>query len=110
MALFVGTMIKNQPLLIKGIDQTNQEITKESAFGAMGMFAFIFASSVLYLYMHRNKNDEHAIRSRGYMRPTNQHGLSDFQVEMPFSSVHGDDDDVEEDELEEDEEEVHQKI
>lgn len=81
-------MIKNQPLFIKGIDESNQEHTKESAFGAMGMFIFLFTSSVLYLCCHKRHDDEHAIRAQGYMRPQMQAGgqrLSDYQVELPIS-------------------------
>ena len=85
-------MIKNQPLFIKGIDEHNQELTKESAFGAMGMFIFLFSSSVLYLCCHKNRDDEHAIRSQGYMRPQFQSAggqrLSDYQVELSHSN-HG---------------------
>ena len=86
----MGSMIKHQPLFIKGIDETNQELTKENAFGAMGMFIFLFASSVLYLCLHKNQNDEHAIRAQGYMRPGMQSGgmrMSDYQVELPHSAV-----------------------
>lgn len=84
----MGTMIKHQPLYIKGIDAKNQELTKESAFGAMGMFIFLFAMSVGYLCMKGRRDDEHAIRAQGYMRPQMQAGgmrMSDYQVEMPRS-------------------------
>jgi len=85
---FVGSMIKNQPLFIKGIDMSNQERTKESAFGAMGMFIFSFSSSVLYLCYHKHHDEEHAIIAQGYMRPQMQAGgtrMSDYQVELPHS-------------------------
>ena len=92
MQAFVGLMIKNQPLYIKGIDESNQELTKESAFGAMGMFMFIFTASVIYLcylrYHKRYDGSEHAIRSQGYMRPGSASGMrmSDYQVELPHSA------------------------
>ena len=85
-------MIKNQPLFIKGINEHNQELTKESAFGAMGMFIFLFSSSVIYLCCHKSRDDEHAIRSQGYMRPLHQSAggqhMSDYQVELSHSG-HG---------------------
>ena len=89
--LLVGTMIKDQPLFIKGVDETNQELMKESAFGAMGMFTFIFTSSVIYQCLHRNKNDEDTIRCQGYMRPSHQMAMSDYQVEMPHAYSYRDD-------------------
>lgn len=89
--LLVGTMIKDQPLFIKGIDETNQELMKESAFGAMGMFTFIFTSSVVYQCLHRNENDEDSIRCQGYMRPSHQMAMSDYQVEMPHAYSYRDD-------------------
>ena len=99
----MGLMIKNQPLYIKGIDESNQELTKESAFGAMGMFMFIFTASVIYLcylrYHKRYDGSEHAIRSQGYMRPHMQAAggmrLSDYQVELSRSgsSLHNSDED-----------------
>mmetsp|Transcript_8394 Transcript_8394/g.18814 ORF Transcript_8394/g.18814 Transcript_8394/m.18814 type:complete len:198 (-) Transcript_8394:372-965(-) len=85
---YVGLMIKHQPLYIKGIDASNQELTKESAFGAMGMFLFLFTSSVLYLCFHKHHDEEHSIRAQGYMRPQMQAGgmrMSDYQVELPRS-------------------------
>jgi hypothetical protein len=84
-------MIKHQPIFIKGIIEENQELTKESAFGAMGMFIFLFTSSVLYLCLQRNRNSEHAIRSQGYMRPGSASGMrmSDYQVELPHSASGG---------------------
>ena len=94
-------MIKHQPLFIKGIDESNQELTKESAFGAMGMFIFLFSSSVIYLCVHKQRDDEHAIRAQGYMRPHMQAGgmrLSDYQVELSFSEGHNSDDDEHEQE------------
>ena len=59
---FVGTMISKQPLYIQGINATNQEITKESAFGAMGMFIFLFSSSMIYLCYHKCYDEEEIIR------------------------------------------------
>lgn len=107
-------MISKQPLYIKGIDSTNQEITKESAFGAMGMFIFLFSSSVVYLCYNKHHDEEHDIRSRGYMRPGSQGSevgvtsrggfrdlrMSDYQVEMPPSASNSPDNtsDDEEDE------------
>ena len=88
MQAYAGSMIKYQPLFIKGINESNQELTKESAFGAMGMFIFLFSSSVLYLCFHKHHDEEHAIRSQGYMRPQMQAGgqrMSDYQVELPHS-------------------------
>eukprot|EP00581_Thalassiosira_minuscula_P014923 CAMPEP_0183729714 /NCGR_PEP_ID=MMETSP0737-20130205/31008_1 /TAXON_ID=385413 /ORGANISM="Thalassiosira miniscula, Strain CCMP1093" /LENGTH=144 /DNA_ID=CAMNT_0025961979 /DNA_START=149 /DNA_END=583 /DNA_ORIENTATION=+ len=85
---FVGSMIKHQPLFIKGIDHTNQELTKESAFGAMGMFIFIFTLSSVYLCLHR-RPAEYEIKAQGYMRPQMQggrHRMSDYQVELPHSA------------------------
>jgi len=85
---YVGLMIKHQPLFIKGIDDTNQEVMKESAFGAMGMFIFIWSSSVIYICIHKNRDEEGAIRAQGYMRPHMQAGgqrLSDYEVEIPYS-------------------------
>ncbi|KAL9181219.1 hypothetical protein ACHAXT_010024 [Thalassiosira profunda] len=82
-------------MLFTGIDESNQELTKESAFGAMGMFIFLFSSSVIYLCLHKQRDDEHAIRSQGYMRPGMQAGglrLSDYQVELSFSEGHNSDD------------------
>jgi len=93
---FVGSLIKNQPLFIKGIDESNQELTKESAFGAMGMFIFLFTSSVLYLCFHKHHDSEHAIRAQGYMRPHMQSGgmrMSDYQVELPHSVPNSESDD-----------------
>jgi len=81
-------MIKHQPLFIKGIDESNQELTKESAFGAMGMFIFIWSSSVIYICIHKNHDEEGAIMAQGYMRPGMQAGgqrLSDYEVEIPHS-------------------------
>jgi hypothetical protein len=93
---YVGTMIKIQPIFIKGINESNQEITKESAFGAMGMFIFSFTLSTAYLcwrkFLGNDQNDECAIRARGYMRPLNlQHGSGSL-VELPNSDtlVHSD--------------------
>lgn len=91
-------MIKYQPLFIKGIDASNQELTKESAFGAMGMFIFLFTSSVLYLCFHKHHDDEHLLRSQGYMRPQMQAGgmrMSDYQVELPHSVCSAQDSDDE---------------
>jgi hypothetical protein len=59
---FVGMMISKQPLYIQGINPTNQEITKESAFGAMGMFIFLFSTSVVYLCYHKFHDEEDVIR------------------------------------------------
>merc|ERR1712183_766181 len=78
---FVGSVIKHQPLFIKGID--DQELAKENAFGAMGMFMFIFFSSVLYIFFHKRPDDDH-IMAQGYVRPQHRAGatrLSDYQVE-----------------------------
>lgn len=80
---FVGSMIKHQPLFIKGID--DQELAKENAFGAMGMFMFIFCSSALYIFFHKRHDEDHAIMSQGFMRPHLQAGgtrLSDYEVEL----------------------------
>jgi len=95
-------MIKHQPLYIKGIDASNQELTKESAFGAMGMFLFLFTSSMLYLCLHKHRDDEHAIRSQGYMRPQMQARgmrMSDYQVELPRSVCDQDSDSEDDDEF-----------
>ena len=83
-------MIKHQPLFIKGISEENQELTKESAFGAMGMFIFLFTSSVLYLCCNKNRNSEESLRSQGYMRPGSSLSrggmrMSDYQVSMELS-------------------------
>ena len=88
--LYVGLMIKHQPLFIKGISEENQELTKESAFGAMGMFIFLFTSSVLYLCFNKNRNSEDTLRSQGYMRPGSSLSrggmrMSDYQVSMELS-------------------------
>lgn len=110
--LYVGMMISKQPLYIKGIDSTNQEITKESAFGAMGMFIFLFSSSVVYLCYNKHHDEEHDIRSRGYMRPGSQGSevgvtsrggfrdlrMSDYQVEMPPSASNSPDNTSDDDE------------
>jgi len=83
-------MIKIQPIYIKGIDLSNQELTKESAFGAMGMFIFLFTLSVVYLCfrkIRRESHDEHAIRARGYMRPLNLQSRSSNGVELPNSGI-----------------------
>jgi len=80
---FVGSMIKHQPLFIKGIDDI--ELAKENAYGAMGMFMFIFCSSVLYMCFYTNRSEEHTIMAQGYMRPQLQAGgarLSDYEVEL----------------------------
>ena len=55
-------MISKQPLYIQGINPSNQEITKESAFGAMGMFIFLFSSSMVYLCYHKCRDEEDVIR------------------------------------------------
>eukprot|EP00985_Skeletonema_marinoi_P025501 scaffold18825_cov125-Skeletonema_marinoi.AAC.3 len=102
---FVGTMIKNQPLYIKGIDASNQELTKENAFGAMGMFIFLFSSSAIYICCYKHRNNEHEIRSQGYMRPSAMQrlGSRDYHVELPHSPSlelqHDSDDEVEVDEM-----------
>jgi len=102
---FVGTMIKNQPLYIKGIDASNQELTKENAFGAMGMFIFLFSSSAIYICCYKHRNNEHQIRSQGYMRPSAMQrlGSRDYHVELPHSPSlelqHDSDDEVEVDEM-----------
>ncbi len=86
-------MIKIQPIYIKGISVSNQEITKESAFGAMGMFIFLFALSIVYLCFRKYRreyddHDENAIRARGYMRPLNlQSRSSNGGVELPNSGI-----------------------
>ena len=101
----MGTMIKNQPLYIKGIDASNQELTKESAFGAMGMFIFLFSSSAIYICCYKNRDNEHHLRSQGYMRPSGVQrlGSRDYHVELPGSpslELHQDsDDEVEDDEM-----------
>jgi len=80
---FVGSMIKHQPLFIKGID--DMELAKKNVYGAMGMFMFIFCSSVLYICFYKNRSEEHAIMAQGYMRPQLQAGgarLSDYEVEL----------------------------
>ena len=92
-------MIKIQPIYIKGISVSNQEITKESAFGAMGMFIFLFTLSIVYLCFRKYRreyddHDEYAIRARGYMRPLNlQSRSSNGGVELPnsgMSALHSD--------------------
>lgn len=105
---FAGTMIRDQPIFIKGVNETNQELMKESAFGAMGMFIFLFSSSVIYLFLHRKHQSEDDIMARGYMRPPMQSSgamrMSDYQVELPRSE-HGspyNSDEGEEEEEEED--------
>ena len=86
-------MIKIQPIYIKGISVSNQEITKESAFGAMGMFIFLFTLSIVYLCFRKYRreydiHDENAIRARGYMRPLNlQSRSSNGGVELPNSGI-----------------------
>lgn len=96
---YAGCMIKYQPLFILGIDKDNQELTKESAFGAMGMFVFLFSLSVIYLCLHKNRNEDLAIRSQGYMRPQLQGGggMSRDQmfVELPVAQNSLDDLDFE---------------
>lgn len=67
-------MIKYQPLFILGIDKNNQELTKESAFGAMGMFIFLFSISVIYLCLQKRHDTELMIRSQGYIRPPQPYG------------------------------------
>jgi hypothetical protein len=67
-------MIKYQPLFILGIDKNNQELTKESAFGAMGMFIFLFSISVIYLCLQNRRDSELLIRSQGYIRPPQPQG------------------------------------
>ena len=84
----MGTIIKYQPLFIMGIDKSNQELTKESAFGAMGMFMSLFISSVIYLCLHKHRDEELVIRSQGYMRPQLQGGgtmRNNYLVELPHS-------------------------
>mmetsp|Transcript_11442 Transcript_11442/g.23413 ORF Transcript_11442/g.23413 Transcript_11442/m.23413 type:complete len:156 (-) Transcript_11442:349-816(-) len=95
--LFVGMMISKQPLYIKGIDANNQEMMKESAFGAMGMFIFLFSSSLIYLCYSSRHDNEHHIRSQGYMRPRaqRQRGIGDYLVELPDSHQSGDSDEHE---------------
>lgn len=99
-------MIKIQPIYIKGISESNQEITKESAFGAMGMFIFLFTLSVVYLCYRKYRreyddHDENAIRARGYMRPLNlQSRSSNNGVELPnagISALHSDSEEEEDD-------------
>lgn len=107
---FVGVMIKHQPLYIKGIDASNQELTKQNAFGAMGMFIFLFTSSAIYICFYKHRDDEHDLRSQGYMRPSamSRLGSRDYHVELPHSlssELHlqqddsNDDDEVEADEM-----------
>ena len=84
----MGTIIKYQPLFIMGINKSNQELTKESAFGAMGMFMFLFISSSIYLCLHKHRDEELVIRSQGYMRPQLQGGgaiRNNYLVELPHS-------------------------
>ncbi len=90
-------MVSKQPLYIKGIDASNQEMMKESAFGAMGMFIFLFSSSVMYLCYSSRRDDEYRIRSQGYMRPRaqRQRGVGDYLVELPDAHQSGDSDDHE---------------
>ena len=110
MQAFVGVMIKHQPLYIKGIDASNQELTKQNAFGAMGMFIFLFTSSAIYICFYKHRDDEHDLRSQGYMRPSamSRLGSRDYHVELPHSlssELHlqqddsNDDDEVEADEM-----------
>jgi hypothetical protein len=85
-----------------GIDKSNQELTKESAFGAMGVFIFLFVSSVIYLCLHKHRDEELVIRSQGYMRPQLQGGgarRNDYLVELP-NSVHSTNNSYDEDEFE----------
>lgn len=101
----MGIMIKNQPLYIKGIDASNQELTKESAFGAMGMFIFLFSSSAIYICCYKNRDKDHHLRSQGYMRPNGVSRLNsrDYHVELPHSPSlelqQDSDDEVEPDEM-----------
>ena len=101
----MGTMIKKQPLYIKGIDNSNQELTKESAFGAMGMFIFLFTSSAIYICCYKNRDEEHHLRKQGYMRPSAMQrlGSRDYHVELPYSPSlelqNDSDDEVEADEM-----------
>lgn len=102
---FVGTMIKNQPLYIKGIDSSNQELTKENAFGAMGMFIFLFTSSAIYICFYKHRDNDRHLRSQGYMRPRAMQrlGSRDYHVELPHSPSlelqQDSDDEVEADEM-----------
>ncbi|KAL7488768.1 hypothetical protein ACHAW6_014369 [Cyclotella cf. meneghiniana] len=85
---FVGTMISKQPLYIQGINATNQEITKESAFGAMGMFIFLFSSSMIYLCYHKCYDEEEIIRSQGYVRPGQRAlRITDYEVQVEIPSA-----------------------
>eukprot|EP00804_Cyclotella_cryptica_P014780 CCRYP_020121-RB/>CCRYP_020121-RB protein AED:0.27 eAED:0.27 QI:285/1/1/1/1/1/2/470/184 len=85
---FVGTMISKQPLYIQGINSSNQEITKESAFGAMGMFIFLFSSSMIYLCYHKCHDEEEIIRSQGYVRPGQRAlRISDYEVQVEIPSA-----------------------
>jgi hypothetical protein len=105
MQAFVGTMIKNQPLYIKGIDASNQELTKENAFGAMGMFIFLFTSSAIYICFYKHRDNDRHLRSQGYMRPRAMQrlGSRDYHVELPHSPSlelqQDSDDEVEADEM-----------
>jgi len=88
-------MISKQPLYIKGIGPHNQELTKESAFGAMGMFLFLFTLSLFYLCCIKGirGGGEGEGRHRGYMRPMRPpppRGLSEYQVELSDSSPESD--------------------
>jgi hypothetical protein len=85
MQAFVGTMIKKQPLYIKGIDDSNQHVTKTSAFGAMGMFIFLFTASAVYICFYKHRDSEHHLRSQGYMRPIQRSGSRGYHVELPHS-------------------------
>lgn len=87
--LLIGTMISRQPLYIKGINKENQELTKESAFGAMGMFLFLFTLSLFYLCCVKGIRGNSRGMHPGYMRPMRPpppRGLSDYQVELSDSS------------------------
>ena len=113
-------MIKIQPIYIKGISESNQEITKESAFGAMGMFIFLFTLSMVYLCYRKYRreyddHDENAIRARGYMRPLNlQSRSSNNGVELPnagISAIHSDsEEEDDDDEMHSDEDDEFQTV
>jgi hypothetical protein len=101
MQAYAGCMIKYQPLFILGIDKDNQELTKESAFGAMGMFIFLFSISTIYLCLQKRRDTERMIQSQGYIRPPQPQGggiigrRNQMFVELPVANSFDDDNELE---------------
>jgi hypothetical protein len=54
--LWVGIMIQTQPFFIAGLDNVDEART--SAFGAMGMFLFTFAASVVGIWYDSQQKPE----------------------------------------------------